>query len=80
VVTETAKNNRFVVSCDDSESSRNKRQFNRTILLVVVVLAIVGTCYDVRKHNREKNLIMGHRGNITGKQCATNGTRTSQVQ
>ncbi|CAH1373621.1 unnamed protein product [Tenebrio molitor] len=50
-----------------------------TILSLVVVLAIVGTCYDVRKHNREKNLIMGHRGNIIGKQCAPNVSEVELV-
>ncbi|XP_063912546.1 nose resistant to fluoxetine protein 6-like [Zophobas morio] len=38
-----------------------------TLVFVVLILAIVGTCYDVRQHQRSKNLITGHRGNLTGK-------------
>ncbi|RZC40276.1 nose resistant to fluoxetine protein 6-like, partial [Asbolus verrucosus] len=45
----------------------------KTILLLALVVAvttltIIGTCYDIKKHNHEENLITGHRGNVSGKQ------------
>ncbi|EEZ98971.2 nose resistant to fluoxetine protein 6 [Tribolium castaneum] len=42
-----------------------------SLVSTVLILTIIGTCYDVRKHKLAKNLITGHRGNLTGKQSSS---------
>lgn len=33
-------------------------------MTVIVMLTVIGTVYDVKQHNREKNLIRGHNNKI----------------
>lgn len=44
------------------------------MVFAVLILTIIGTCYDVQKHKFSKNLIRGHRGTLTGKQGTANYT------
>ncbi|XP_044257977.1 nose resistant to fluoxetine protein 6-like isoform X2 [Tribolium madens] len=41
-----------------------------SMVFVMLILTIIGTCYDVRRHKLAKNLITGHRGTLTGKQSS----------
>lgn len=33
-------------------------------MTVIVMLTVIGTVYDVKQHNREKNFIRGHNNTI----------------
>lgn len=33
-------------------------------MTVILILTVIGTVYDVKQHNREKNLIRGHNNRI----------------
>ncbi|CAH2001190.1 unnamed protein product [Acanthoscelides obtectus] len=50
------------------------------ILIITLLLCIVGTILDVRRHNKEKNLISGHNAGITmNEKCVTTNITTVEL-